>query len=58
MEFKKMFDRKQAGSNREETRKRSEDRGSRIDGRLTRRKTIFDLGSSILDPRVFAILFL
>jgi hypothetical protein len=60
MEFKKMFSRKQAGSHREETKsvKREEDRRTRIEDLVIRRKTILDLQFSILDLRLFVVLFL
>jgi len=53
MEFKKMFGRKQTGSNHEETkrRKRSENRGPKIEDRVIKRKPNLDHRPSIINPR-------
>jgi hypothetical protein len=57
MEFKKLFGRKQAGSNHEETkgRKRSENRGPKIEDRVIGRKPIIDLRTSIINPRSLSL---
>jgi hypothetical protein len=48
-----MFGRKQTGTNHEETKRsrRDEDRRSKIEDRVIRRKPILDLRPSIINPR-------